>query len=67
MIDNKCHCKRCRKEKRKGRILGSRHMTFWTDRWNGVVELYSGQVSDYVPYHRYQKRRRPDPKIDHFM
>lgn len=60
MIDNKCKCKQCKVAKRKGLVLGTRRMTYWLVRAGKSPELYSGPVSDYVPYHRYQKGRRPD-------
>ena len=58
-----CSCKQCKKAKRKGLILGTRRMTFWLIGHSGKPEVYSGPVSDYVPYHRFRKGRRPD-KVD---
>lgn len=51
-----CDCKRCKKARRKGLILGSR----WEFSWkHGLC-----RVSDYVPYHRWQKgRRRKDKSL----
>jgi hypothetical protein len=64
MPNSFCHCKRCRKAKRKGLILGTRRATFWLVGYSGRVELYDGPVSDYVPYHRFSKGRRPVAKFD---
>lgn len=52
-----CRCKQCKKAKRKGLILGTRRM---------YIHKYGGwmNVSDYVPYHKYQKGRRPLTKVD---
>lgn len=63
MVNNKCHCKDCKKAKRRGLVLGSRRMTYWRD---GMLNIMSS-VSDYVPYHRYQKGRRPDPKLEFYL
>lgn len=46
-----CSCKKCRKKRRKGLILGSKWAHFWV--FGGLMK-----VSDYVPYHRWQKGRR---------
>ena len=53
-----CRCKRCKVARRKGLILGTRRAVYWLFR-NGKRELYDGPVSDYVPYHRWRKGRRP--------
>lgn len=49
-----CTCSGCRRAKRNGRILGSRLLK----------HLGAGAhfVSDYVPYRRYRRGRRPDEK-----
>ena len=55
-----CQCKACKKMKRKGKILGTRQMGFWADYGSleqGPFYYYYGNVSDYVPYHRYRKGR----------
>lgn len=53
MKDIFCHCKQCRKMKKKGKALGAQ--------WVGGF-VYGGllKVSNYVTYHRYRKGRRPD-------
>jgi hypothetical protein len=52
-----CGCKQCKKAKRKGLILGTR-LTYK----GGEAGPYS--VSDYVPWFRFRRGRRPDPKVD---
>jgi hypothetical protein len=49
--DRFCHCKGCKKAKRKGLILGSRLLRHFGD---GAYH-----VSQYVIYHRYKKGRKP--------
>ena len=50
--------------RKKGYILGTRKMGFWLTFGNeGTPEYYYGKVSDYVPYHRWQKGRRPDINV----
>ncbi len=51
-----CTCKACKKQRRKGKILGSR--------WEFSFKHGLARVSDYVPFHRWQKGRRPDKKVD---
>jgi hypothetical protein len=59
-----CGCKPCKKMRKKGYILGTRKMGFWLTFGNeGTPEYYYGKVSDYVPYHRWQKGRRPDINV----
>jgi hypothetical protein len=55
---NFCSCKQCKKQKRKGKILGYRVMGFWLPLgFSDKMEYYLGPVSDYVPYHKFQKGR----------
>ena len=53
-----CGCKDCKKARRKGLVLGSRKMGFWLVPDLGEPEYYYGDVSDYVPYRKFQKGRR---------
>ncbi|QIG69671.1 hypothetical protein EVB81_102 [Rhizobium phage RHph_I46] len=57
-----CTCKKCKKMRRKGLVLGTRRMGFWLTRF-GKLEYYLGPVSDYVRHPRFFGRR-PDPKFD---
>ena len=52
-----CQCKTCRKQAKKGNVLGS----FWAHYW-----VFGGlmKVSGYVPYHRWQKGKRPIEKFN---
>lgn len=53
MKDIFCHCKHCRKAKKKGLILGSKR--------RGMFKGYpTGAFDAYVRYHRYAKGRRPN-------
>ena len=53
-----CDCKDCKRAKRRGLVLGTRRASFFIN-VGGTVQHYDGPVSDYVPYHRWQKGRRP--------
>lgn len=53
-----CSCKRCKKARKKGQVLGSRWAHYWT--FGGLMK-----VSDYVPYHRWQKGRRPTTSMSY--
>ena len=48
-MDHYCRCKDCKKQRRKGRILGARLLRYLGE---GAY-----RVSDYVPYHRFLKGR----------
>jgi hypothetical protein len=50
-----CTCKSCKKARKKGLVLGSMWAHYWV--FGGLMK-----VSAYVPYHRWQKGRRPDKK-----
>lgn len=53
-----CHCHRCKRARREGKILGTRRMGFWTKNWfTGEPEYYQGPVSDYVLFPKFQKGR----------
>jgi hypothetical protein len=59
---NFCRCKQCKKQRRKGKILGSRVMSFWLE-WNGAY-VYNKDlsVSDYVPFPKFMKGRKRKEK-----
>jgi hypothetical protein len=60
-----CSCKDCKKERRKGLVLGSRKMGYWLkiDQTSEPEYCY-GNVSTYVSYPKFQKgRRRKDPTV----
>ena len=46
--------------KHKGFILGTVHLRHFRDGW--TPDGMRGSYSAYVPYHRWQKGRRPDNK-----
>lgn len=55
-----CNCKSCRKQRRKGLVLGSRLLTRG---WAWGLPLGRDKatyVSDYVPFRRFAKGRRPE-------
>jgi len=53
-----CKCKDCKRMKRKGKILGTFRARHFKDGW--TPDGMRGPYSAYVPYHRFQKGRRPD-------
>lgn len=48
-----CNCRACRAAKRKGLVLGSRRMGYFS---NGIFGW--SQVSDYIPYFKFMKGRK---------
>ena len=59
-MDHYCHCKDCKNQRRKGRILGSRKT--YT---GGQAGLHS--VSDYVPFHKFLRGRVRKERIDRWL
>lgn len=54
-----CTCRDCKRARRKGLVLGSRKLGNF---FRGVFGF--ARVSDYVPHHKFQPGRRPDPQFD---
>lgn len=50
-MNNFCGCKDCKKQRRKGRILGARKT------YCGGVSGGPWTVSDYVPFHKFLRGR----------
>lgn len=62
-----CTCKDCKKQKKRGKVLGSRHMGFWMQNAYGEYEHYYGPVSVYVPIRKKKKQKKTArKKIVHF-
>lgn len=54
-----CDCKRCRRLRRKGLVLGAKREGYFS---NGVFGW--GSVSAYVRFHKFLPGRRPVAKFD---
>jgi hypothetical protein len=61
-----CNCKDCKRQRRKGKILGTRIMGFWMrGMTTGAMEYYNGPASAYVNFPKFMRGRRRKPgKLD---